>query len=476
MPTWETSGDWGNLVNEENVAHENITNTDHTDASTVTRGFRYDGSPSLISDAVAWWPLHEQTMNAASDLSGNNNHGSLIGGITQGAIGRYGLTSYLFNGSDSRVEIADSSALDLQNNFTITAWIRHRGSGSEQNYITKEDAYELAVDPTNNELKWALYTSGGWEWHTSNIAISPNEWHFVAFTYDGNEGRFYVDGSGTTWADTDPEGGDIGTNSNAVWIGARANNSGSSFFNGHISNVRLYDQLLSTSQIDTLYGWGFDDIIQERVDGVSHWTLDGDPTDAWGSNDGTSNGETYTNDAIRGQSAEFISSNNEHIDLGNLGIGNSSFTWSTWVKSTNSSQSDPVMGRYDGSTDVFQMWHYDTNSYSWRFGHVGGNEHNMEFSANTTMWNHIVLTHDFANGQSTVYLNGDPVIESNAAIADFTSSESVFLGGRDGSTRYFDGKVGDTRYYNFILEPDEVHDLYQWGTRGRDLRAWMVIQ
>ena len=54
-----------------------------------------------MTGLVGWWPLNEYSGSTAYDLSGNDNHGSLNSGVTQGVAGKGGLTSYSFDGSDA---------------------------------------------------------------------------------------------------------------------------------------------------------------------------------------------------------------------------------------------------------------------------------------------------------------------------------------------------------------------------------------
>jgi hypothetical protein len=37
-----------------------------------------------------------------------------------------------------------------------------------------------------------------------------------------------------------------------------------------------------------------------------------------------------------------------------------------------------------------------------------------------------------------------------------------------------DGLIDDVRIYDRALEPWEIHEIYRWGTRGRDLRPDLV--
>jgi hypothetical protein len=229
------------------------------DNSSIPSGFLMPASVGLQTDynGYAVFAYEEsyalfRESGGLKDYSDSGNGGVLFGGPqwTDGRIEN----ALEFDGSDDYVEILDSNTLDLTQGFLLTGWVYHQGSSNDQNIITKENSYEIAID-SDGTLKWALYTSGGWEWHDSGQSVPQNEWHYISFSYNGSDGIFYIDGSQVS-SISDPDGGSIDTNSNNVWIGARANGGGMSWFDGKIDDVRIYDRALSESEIKRLYKMG----------------------------------------------------------------------------------------------------------------------------------------------------------------------------------------------------------------------------
>ena len=77
--------------------------------------------------------------------------------------------------------------------------------------------------------------------------VNDNEWHHVAFTYDGTTIRLYVDGVEDATLDAIIDTGVDGeTNVN---IGSQL---GGSLFQGLIDDVRIYDSALTPEQIKFL--------------------------------------------------------------------------------------------------------------------------------------------------------------------------------------------------------------------------------
>lgn len=92
-----------------------------------------------MTGLIGWWPLHEDS-GRASDLSGNGNHGTLSGGVTQGVAGRGGLTAYSFDGVDGEVALP---AQTLGNSFTVALWVYPRSNTPDEtqdhNFWTHKD-------------------------------------------------------------------------------------------------------------------------------------------------------------------------------------------------------------------------------------------------------------------------------------------------------------------------------------------------
>jgi hypothetical protein len=88
----------------------------------------------------------------------------------------------------------------------------------------------------------------------SSLFVSDNNWHFLVMTYDGsNSGnglQLYVDGMIIS-AGTKRGNPLTMRNSDPALIGSQKGNI--NFFNGSIDDIRIYDRVLNTSEILTLY-------------------------------------------------------------------------------------------------------------------------------------------------------------------------------------------------------------------------------
>ena len=75
---------------------------------------------------VAAYGFDEGSGTTANDASGNGNRGSLVN-VTRTSGGKFG-GALSFNGSNSRVTIADAASLDLTR-MTLEAWIKPTALG-----------------------------------------------------------------------------------------------------------------------------------------------------------------------------------------------------------------------------------------------------------------------------------------------------------------------------------------------------------
>jgi O-glycosyl hydrolase len=240
--------------------------------------------PSL----VAAFGLNEGSGGGVTDASGMGNHG-VIAQATWANAGKYG-KALSFNGTNSWVTIPDANSLDLTTGMTLEAWVNPSALNSWETVLLKE---------TGNELSYAVYAdnngndSGGprrpavWvrqagtSYSTSGTAQLPlNQWTHLAATYDGSALRLYVNG---VLASTLARSGPIDTSTGVLRIGGNA--VWGEYFNGLIDEVRVYDNALSQSQIQTDMNTPIGLIASEGF-GYSAWVGTYEPIDLVSSNPG----------------------------------------------------------------------------------------------------------------------------------------------------------------------------------------------
>jgi len=210
---------------------------------------------SVPSGAVSWWRAEG---NAVDDKGFNN--GALSGGAStvSGKVGN----AFTFDGVNDSVNVPMSASLQLTTGMTLEFWMK----GNAANTLTSCCQGLVATDMYAAEIAaggihFGLSTDNGVTQpfpSSGVVAISTNQWHHIAGTYDGATIALYVDGS---LAASTPHTGSISANSGFLSIGSEDGRTaacpacvGTRYFHGLIDEVTVYNRALSASEIANIYG------------------------------------------------------------------------------------------------------------------------------------------------------------------------------------------------------------------------------
>ncbi|MFD0861616.1 choice-of-anchor D domain-containing protein [Sungkyunkwania multivorans] len=155
-----------------------------------------------------------------------------------------------FDGTDDFSMIGDR--VDITGPFSISAWIYNDGSNDangDKTIIAKRgsgsDGYHFLVDDSNRVVM--RFDSGGSDMIISNTNLPDNQWHHVAFTFDGARGNLYIDGV----IDESQNMSAPTANSHYLSIGARYidKTTEADYFKGYIEEIRMWNIALSVDHI-----------------------------------------------------------------------------------------------------------------------------------------------------------------------------------------------------------------------------------
>lgn len=217
-------------------------------------GFAGPVRADITSGLVARYPFD----NNANDVSGNNNHGSLVGAVAS-TTDRFGLANraYSFNGLNTYVLVPASASLNSPTTAcTQAGWVLQYGTslvGSGFNpLIMKSNAadnafmYRMITNPT--------YVGAAFNnWNTAMSAgqnAPLNEWHHFATVFNGTTVRYFYDGA---FIGSQPMVMTITQDNRALTIGADIPGI-LEIMNGKIDDVCIYNRALSDADILELYG------------------------------------------------------------------------------------------------------------------------------------------------------------------------------------------------------------------------------
>jgi len=213
----------------------------------------YGGNP------IAHWDFETPSNTTVNDVSGNNRHGTLQGGMTTanfvtGKVGNYALQ---MDGDDDYVQVG---TVGLSGNAarTICGWAK----ASTSSIPDWTGVFGFAPNAWDQNSHFDVEVIGGTVFglHLYGIewAFCPVDttWHHFAATYDGSSTvKLYLDGHLVA---TQSRSG-LATVDNFT-IGLRTNNGNN--FPGLVDDIRVYNSALSDAEVQALAGMASVQIVQ----------------------------------------------------------------------------------------------------------------------------------------------------------------------------------------------------------------------
>jgi len=390
--------------------------------------------------------------------TGNGGTQKITGYIRKGAA---------FNGSSSKIVTSDIGA--KTGDISISAWVYFNDVSGVQPVVCRDlttTTRRLQFRNNDGTINAYWFHSGGLSALDSNTSVVANQWYHIVTTWeDGVASKIYINGSLDA---TDSTG--IGTRSSLEYITIGYLEQGNTFLNGKIDQVRIFNKVLDSGDVDDLYLETYADPKKSTTDyfgdgsGVSLYELDEDANDTG----------VYPlgQGAIDSGQSGFFGGNNDRLTASNFSsvLGtNRAFTISGWFfpssisngldaitawSTTGTTAANFVLGRHSGGT-----WQY-------RLGHANSNEIKVVFSDSyvTDKWVHVAFTYDGSKNASgvTLYLNGVAATVSSINDNNLTTNTdypnfAIGYGAWNGD--YYNGYVDQVRIYSSELSSSEVNDL-----------------
>ncbi len=209
---------------------------------------------------VGHWMFDESSGTTATDSSGNNNHGDVMGDA-QWVAGKVG-GALAFDGADDMVVVNQNGGLPIYNNgtdntYSVAMWVKGGPQNdmrifSEGSTTSGTPLLNLGTQDSGQFASYIRPDTGT----ISNHPLSQGEpfddtWHHIAWVDDNGTATLYIDGL--------LDGGDFnytrGTMAlNTTTIGGILRAAPSHFFTGLIDEVVIYDRALSAGEALWLAG------------------------------------------------------------------------------------------------------------------------------------------------------------------------------------------------------------------------------
>ncbi|MDQ1283669.1 MAG: Cell wall/surface repeat protein [Patescibacteria group bacterium] len=455
---------------------------------------------SITDGLVGYWPFDGPDVNMSTNTAYDRspvgtNHGTISGATP--VMGKKG-QGMSFDGSSGYISIANDVNTYLNmTNGSISFWYKANGAASGDRLFRF----------VNNGDYFIVYFSGATSLrllHRADYGAQPiidtvvpnittdNDWHNVVVTWDVNGGSetmaITLDGVRHTdndvltapvaYSGTGYIGGDIDTPTNA--------------FNGRIDEFRIYNHVLSESEIGQLYRHGQEKINMSLTDKLTNglvgmWSFDGpDVSGATaydrspiGTNHGTISGATPVM-GKKGQGLGFDGATS-YINAGSGSSlddietqGGGGMTVSAWIKPETVGEGGTGIIACKRGTNAEGSWAFYTRSGTpqiafYKDGSTDLQANSSNNSISLFQWQYVAVTWNGGNDASedvNLYVNGIEVGHSwDSDMASKASDviNNLYIGADVWGAGTFDGKMDEARLYNRVLSPVEIFDLYNLG-------------
>lgn len=466
----------------------------------------YEFEPGSIPDSpvtTAEWKFDEQTGQTTFDSNGSNN-GQL--GSSSGSDASdptwLNATNCISNSClDFNSDYVEVNDFDFSDNdeFSISTWFYlDTAPSADHTIITKEASgftsrvFRIYIDNATSNIV-ANIGDGATSYTTlvtSSTVVQTNQWYHIAFSYDSNTARLYVNGALDNATNNSQT---VIDNSTSIRIGS-AHDSGFEF-PGRIDEVKIYNYGLSETQVVKDYninqtvlgsfgsieattledGIGNPPVVHIPFDDKSsstaldksgngnNATLTGSPS--WGQNK-----ETGTASISLNGSTQYASLPDNILDSYNTG------TVSTWFKWENNGSYQVLFSYTDDTvTDYIYSLQITTSGNIEQVLRLTGTNQFTSTSVMTlseNQWYHVAATNDGSNYK--IYLNGTEIQMNESASGtgteglwfnDIPNAENATIGAMDRASVvfYFQGEIDDLKIYDFALSQAQVSYEYNRG-------------
>ena len=417
-----------------------------------------------------------------TDISGNDRHGTITDPVFEsGLAGGLDFNSATDANGD-KVAVAHNAAFNQQNNMTFEVWVKRDGT-TEDNIFYKGGAsgnsYFLTYNPSWGYYFYTYAWAGGV--YSGTSGLSTGVYEHVVVTIDGSGNRkMYVNG---TLSANNLNGNTTGTgtltDTGPLTIGGYYTYAAHGGFDGRISVVRIYNTVLTASEVGQNFRAGNNLSYSSTYD--TNLALDFDPADI----DDSASTATWTDKVAslvltESGTADYNQELGNYVDLqgadyfGNdsatntIKDSNGDFALDFWVNFNSTSGNNVILGVNQSSGVRGLMLYYGSltmDLYVYKDGTTSGSMYGTPswstLGISTGEWYNIAIVTD-ASTNMKWYVNGilKATYTNNAGGSHWTNMHNIRIG--DDATLGYDinAKIGNFKIYKGLLTDAQVTQNY----------------
>jgi len=212
----------------------------------------------LNEGLVAYYPFNGN----ANDESGNGHDGTNNGATLITDRFENTNSAYTFDGVNDYIKVIDNG-FEKGESFTVSLWVEIRGTNPSNNYTNV--ILDKEVDSDKHEFRVCLSSVYSEPYDLScclnstsvGASLNSNKWYHLILTTDNDETQSWLNGNLNQTVVTNNL---IMNGDQPIYIGSGTyyNSMLDLYFYGSIDDIRIYNRVLTESEIDSLYhegGW-----------------------------------------------------------------------------------------------------------------------------------------------------------------------------------------------------------------------------
>jgi len=224
--------------------HFRVKSKDAAGNLATSADFTFKTISPLNVGLVAAYNFDEGAGLTTADYSGNSNTGTLVNASwTKGKAGN----ALSFNGNNSYATTPGAALPAMNTALSIAYWLSTNSKPTSLQPVVSlgNDVQQMSIQAGYRDSKIGVWQNPG-SWLVTSTPPSARAWHHVAYTYDGQIHRLYVDGVEVSTSTITPSAA-VSTN---LQIGRILN--GSDFLKASLDELRVYNRALTAAEIQSL--------------------------------------------------------------------------------------------------------------------------------------------------------------------------------------------------------------------------------
>lgn len=420
-------------------------------------------------DEATTGPANGQTIyDDTATNNGTANYGTNASGMSW-TTGKFG-GALSFDGDDY-VQVNDNNSLDLDQTFTLEAWVKLDVITGANRFIatkkgdTGEGLYSLIVF-SDGKVGVEFY-SAGYKTAKSTTTLTTGSWYHIAGVRDGATQKVYINGVEDTLSEGGSFTGAVANSSSLLYIGRDA--GATQFVDGTIDEVRIYNYARSGDQIMVDYNQGAAVVLgagEKRTGPLGYWRMDKPAGTTVAYDDTSSDADgTLTNmdvDTCRvqgkfGRAIQFDGTD-DYLNIPNnasLNITTNALSISAWIYTTTTNDQTIINKWGDGASSQAYSLEISGGKATFKIYTTAEKTVQSSSAIPTDQWVHVAGIYDAAEMriyENRVLKGTTPSVTGNIQ----TNVGVVRFGARtDNTTARFQGKMDEVRIYNYARTEGE---------------------